>query len=124
MATFERMRAVATIIAARALAPVEAAIGGWRGFVTARQARARLEALLADQDRPPETDPDYPLSLYFVLNANNPLNQLLQPQIEAIRQMNYPTVFQLIKDDRQAGQYLKQAHLEEIGRWADSLDRI
>ncbi|MCA9015597.1 MAG: PDZ domain-containing protein [Planctomycetaceae bacterium] len=76
------------------------------------------------QDRPPETDPDYPLSLYFVLNANNPLNQLLQPQIEAIRQMNYPTVFQLIKDDRQAGQYLKQAHLEEIGRWADSLDRI
>lgn len=76
------------------------------------------------QDRPPETDPDYPLSLYFVLNANNPLNQLLQPRIEAIRKMNYPTVFQLLKDDRQAGQYLKQPQLEEIGRWADSLDRI
>lgn len=76
------------------------------------------------QDRPPETDPDYPLSLYFVLNANNPLNQLLQPKIEAIRKMNYPTVFQLIKDDIAAGQYLKRPHLEEIGRWADSLDRI
>ncbi|QDV49193.1 PDZ domain-containing protein [Gimesia fumaroli] len=76
------------------------------------------------QDRPPETDPDFPLSLYFVLNANNPLNQLLQPRIEAIRKMNYPTVFQLLKDDRQAGQYLKQPNLEEVGRWADSLDRI
>ncbi|WP_339729887.1 PDZ domain-containing protein [uncultured Gimesia sp.] len=76
------------------------------------------------QDRPPETDPDFPLSLYFVLNANNPLNQLLQPKIEAIRKMNYPTVFQLLKDDRQPGQYLKQPNLKEMGRWADSLDRI
>ncbi len=76
------------------------------------------------KDRPPETDPDYPLSLYFVLNANNPLNQLLQPQIEAIRKMNYPTVFELIKNDDQAGGYLGKPQLEEIGRWADSLDRI
>tara|TARA_R110002111_G_scaffold168038_1_gene233884 strand:+ start:179994 stop:181991 length:1998 start_codon:yes stop_codon:yes gene_type:complete len=76
------------------------------------------------KDRPPETDPDYPLSLYFVLNAKNPLNQLLQPQIEAIRKMNYPTVFELIKNDNQAGDYLEKPQLEEIGRWADSLDRI
>lgn len=76
------------------------------------------------KDKPPETDPDYPLSLYFILNAKNPFNQLLQPQIEAIRKMNYPTVFQLIKNDQQAGQYPEKPHLEEIGRWADSLDRI
>jgi len=76
------------------------------------------------KDRPPETDPDYPLSLYFVLNAKNPLSQLLQPQIEAIRIMNYPTVFELIKNDNQAGAYLEKPQLEEIGRWADSLDRI
>jgi len=49
---------------------------------------------------------------------------LLQPQIEAIRKMNYPTVFELIKDDDQAGQYPAKPQLEEIGRWADSLDRI
>lgn len=76
------------------------------------------------KNKPPETDPDYPLSLYFVLNAANPLNQLLQPQIEAIREMNYPTVFELIKKEDPAGQYLDKTRLEAIGRWADSLDRI
>jgi len=74
--------------------------------------------------KPPETDPDYPLSLYFALNAKNPLNQLLQPQLKALRQMNYPTVFQLIKNDDQVGEYPDQPFIEEIGRWADSLDRI
>ena len=76
------------------------------------------------KDQPPETDPDYPLSFYFVLNAKNPFNKLLQPKIEAIRKMNYPTVFQLIKNDNAADDYLEKPHLEEIGRWADSLDRI
>lgn len=76
------------------------------------------------KSRPPETDPDYPLSLYFALNAHNPLNQLLQPRLDLIREMNYPTVFQLIKNDQQPGEYPEKPFLEEIGRWADSLDRI
>lgn len=76
------------------------------------------------KNKPPETDPDYPLSLFFVLNAANPLNQLLQPQIEVIREMNYPTVFELIKNENPAGEYLEKSTLEAIGRWADSLDRI
>ncbi|MFK7777418.1 MAG: PDZ domain-containing protein [Gimesia sp.] len=76
------------------------------------------------RDQPPETDPDYPLSFYFILNAKNPFNKLLRPKIEAIRKMNYPTVFQLIKNDNAANDYLEKPHLEEIGRWADSLDRI
>lgn len=76
------------------------------------------------KNKPPETDPDFPLSIYFVLNAQNPFNQFLQPQIEIIRKMNYPTVFQMIKSKNQAGQYLDKPSLEEIGRWADSLDRI
>lgn len=76
------------------------------------------------KDQPPETDPDFPLSLYFALNANNPFNRLLQPRIEAMRKMNYPTVFQLIKSKNPAGDYLEKPFLEQIGRWADSLDRI
>ena len=36
----------ATIIVARAIGPVETAISGWKGFVEARNAYARLEALL------------------------------------------------------------------------------
>lgn len=39
----------ASILTARALSPVEQAIANWRGFVSARQSRSRLDALLVDQ---------------------------------------------------------------------------
>ena len=38
----------ASILTSRALAPVELAIGSWKGFVSARQSWGRLEALLAN----------------------------------------------------------------------------
>ena len=44
-----------SIAAARALAPVEQAIGSWRGLTAARQSAARLEAVLANL--PPPTSP-------------------------------------------------------------------
>ncbi|WP_068089265.1 type I secretion system permease/ATPase [Polycladidibacter stylochi] len=46
-----------SIITSRALAPIEAAVGQWRAFVGARQARTRLDKLLAAiGDTQPETE--------------------------------------------------------------------
>ena len=44
----------ASIVTARALSPVEQAVTNWRGFVAARQARARLKTVLADAKGKPE----------------------------------------------------------------------
>ena len=43
-----------TIIFGRALAPVEQAVGQWKGFIKARESFAKLEGLLAQYPRPAE----------------------------------------------------------------------
>lgn len=45
-----------SILSSRALAPVEAAIANWRGFVGARQGWARLKSLILAMPETPETD--------------------------------------------------------------------
>ena len=42
----------ASILSARALAPIEVAVANWRGFVASRQGFARLQKLLAEARRP------------------------------------------------------------------------
>jgi ATP-binding cassette, subfamily C, bacterial PrsD len=46
-----------SILASRALAPVELAIGNWKGFIGARQSWKRLGAQLAEEDAKPEPLP-------------------------------------------------------------------
>lgn len=41
----------ASILAGRALAPVDAAVGNWKGFVRARQAYARLKAIVGIEEK-------------------------------------------------------------------------
>lgn len=49
----------ASIIMGRALAPVEGAIGNWRGFILARNAKSRLRSFL-EKDEPPEASMPLP----------------------------------------------------------------
>ncbi|MDZ4867792.1 MAG: type I secretion system permease/ATPase [Alphaproteobacteria bacterium] len=54
-----------SIIMGRALAPIEATIGQWKGFVQARQAYARLnEALRSDVESAPQTELPPPSGAY------------------------------------------------------------
>ncbi len=57
----------ASILTSRALSPIEQAIGQWRGFINARQARARLHNLLEqigkDEERMPLPAPSRSLSI-------------------------------------------------------------
>ncbi|MGV1908194.1 type I secretion system permease/ATPase [Agrobacterium cavarae] len=57
----------ASILTSRALAPIEQAIGQWRGFVNARQAKGRLYKLLeqfrADRNRMPLPKPQHSLAV-------------------------------------------------------------
>ena len=61
----------ASIITARALAPVEQAVAHWRGFVGARQAFMRIEAaLLAESDQPVATELPRPSRQLVVANVS------------------------------------------------------
>lgn len=71
-----------TLLLARALAPVETAIGGWKALVEARAAYRRLDALLATRQTTPTTALPAPTGAltanklsYFAPGADRPLLQ-------------------------------------------------
>lgn len=61
-----------SILSARALAPVDQAIAHWKGFVAARQAKTRLDRLLADlaDHGPARMDLPPPRQMLSVVNAS------------------------------------------------------
>ncbi|MEE8630487.1 MULTISPECIES: type I secretion system permease/ATPase [Methylobacterium] len=59
-----------SILATRALAPVDQAIGHWKGFALARQSARRLTALLAAPEAPPRMALPAPRAILSVENAS------------------------------------------------------
>ena len=59
----------ASIMVARALSPVEAAIGGWRQWVAAREAWVRIRAILAEEEKQDRLDLPEPKGAVRVENV-------------------------------------------------------
>ncbi len=75
----------ATIMVSRALSPVEQALGAWRGFVSARQASARLTGLLAyDPPAPHITVPPRPDARLVLSRVTAPVPGGNTPFLHAI----------------------------------------
>jgi serine protease Do len=70
----------------------------------------------------PESDPDARQQFYFASDPSGRTQRAVQQGVEALRKAKYPTVLNTLP--RTEGQYLSDAAVEELARWADSLDRI
>jgi len=81
---------------------------------------ALIDAAIAGQF--PENDPDARQQFYFACDPMGSEHRAVQQMVETLRQARYPTVFS--RFPRPDGQYLSEAAVEELARWADSLDRI
>lgn len=71
---------------------------------------------------PQENHPDYRLQIYFTCGATEEAFQPIEASVKLLRQMKYPVSFSSVPDQGQ--KYPTDAQLEEMARWADSLDRI
>ncbi len=72
--------------------------------------------------RLPENHPDYQLQFHLVCGDNDNLYPLFQRTATVLRQMKFPTSLTTIK--KHFHTYPPVEQVREIGRWADTLDRI
>lgn len=74
-----------SIIMGRALAPIEATIGQWKGFVQARQAFARLnEVLRSEQDTGPRTELPVPTGNYRLEDVFLRIDGVKEPVVKGV----------------------------------------
>lgn len=74
-----------SIIMGRALAPIEATIGQWKGFVQARQAFARLnEVLRSEQDTGPRTELPVPTGNYRLEDVFVRIEGVKEPVVKGV----------------------------------------
>ena len=70
----------------------------------------------------PENDPENRQQFYFASDPMGRSQRPVQQAVEVLRKARYPVVFSTLP--RSDGQYLSSEGVEELARWADSLDRI
>lgn len=73
--------------------------------------------------RPPENDPNYRFQFHLVCGEKDPALARVKRSVDALQKVKYPASQTTVKD-LDGNKYPPAAHIEEIARWADSLDRI
>ncbi len=72
--------------------------------------------------RPPENGPDHRLQFYLVVGDQDETATAVEETAKALEKLKFPTSFNRVKElDHQ---YPAAEAVDDIGRWADSLDRI
>ena len=69
-----------------------------------------------------ENDPDFRQQFHFVLGDQDALKPRVDASIKALEKLKFPVSSTTVKDSKD--KYPEKATIEEIARWADSLDRI
>jgi hypothetical protein len=70
----------------------------------------------------PENDPEARQQFYFASDPLGRTHRQVQQAIEVLRKARYPVVQSALP--RAGATYLSEPAVEELARWADSLDRI
>ncbi len=71
---------------------------------------------------PGENDPDFRQQLDLVVGDGDALKAQVEASVKALRKLKFPVSSRTVKDLKD--KYPPQEIIEEIARWADSLDRI
>ncbi len=72
--------------------------------------------------RPPENNPEFRLQFHFVCGDKDNLYPLVSRTMTGLRRLKFPTSFTIIK--AYSHKYPPIEQVQEIGRWADALDRL
>jgi len=72
--------------------------------------------------RPPENDPQHPLSIVFTKAEDGRAKpEQVEQAVKVIRGLKYPVT---LIDQGASARHLNDSELEQLIRWIDSLDRI
>ena len=74
------------------------------------------------QAKPPGNSAAAPQQFHFVCGSDDEIARFVKTAVSTLRNAKYPTSSTMVKD--QGHEYPKAKELDEIARWADSLDRI